>query len=569
MIRETTRTASAGGGAAAADGGHAGSDVRSLARGGVLNLVASGTGQVFAFLMTILVTRGLGARGAGAFFEVVGLFTILSNSVRLGADTGMVRAVSSRMALGHSDDLRRLVRVALGPVLLFGVLIAAATWALGPQLAGVFLHGAGEGEGATAIRVLAFFLPLVAVTIVALSGTRGFGTMLPYAMIENFGKPLARLVLVAVVLAVGLGSVAALVAWAIPVAVGFVAALWVLLRLVHRAEAGAVPAPAGTATATTAASAASAASAVSPAAVPAEPVGTRASRHLASQFWRFAAPRGIAGIFQVTVLWLDVLLVGALRSTREAGIYAAASKLALVGTLATEAVRIAIAPQISALLTRGEHGRAESVYQVATWWIMTLCWPLYLALMVFGGVVLRIFGAEFAAGSGALLVLSLAMLVDLSTGNVTVMLLMGGKSSWNLLNALGALVLNVGLNLLLLPRIGITGAAIAWAASILFENVAAIVELRILLRLNPFGPGWWLAAGQATLCFAGLGLLARTVLGNTLPSLVIFALVATPLYLWLVWRVRGVLQLDALREAIRARRGGAATDEQDGPQEAT
>jgi O-antigen/teichoic acid export membrane protein len=547
VIRETTRTASTGGGAAAAGGGHARSDVRSLARGGVLNLVASGTGQVFAFLMTILVTRGLGARGAGAFFEVVGLFTILSNSVRLGADTGMVRAVSSRMALGHSDDLRRLVRVALGPVLLFGVLIAAATWALGPQLAEVFLHGAGEGEGATAIRVLAFFLPLVAVTIVALSGTRGFGTMLPYAMIENFGKPLARLVLVAVVLAVGLGSVAALVAWAIPVAVGFVAALWVLLRLVHRAEAGAVPAPAGTA----------------------EPVGKRASRHLASQFWRFAAPRGIAGIFQVTVLWLDVLLVGALRSTREAGIYAAASKLALVGTLATEAVRIAIAPQISALLTRREHGRAESVYQVATWWIMTLCWPLYLALMVFGGVVLRIFGAEFAAGSGALLVLSLAMLVDLSTGNVTVMLLMGGKSSWNLLNALGALVLNVGLNLLLLPRIGITGAAIAWAASILFENVAAIVELRILLRLNPFGPGWWLAAGQATLCFAGLGLLARTVLGNTLPSLVIFALVATPLYLWLVWRVRGVLQLDALREAIRARRGGAATDEQDGRQEAT
>jgi O-antigen/teichoic acid export membrane protein len=525
----------------------------------VLNLAASGAGQVFAFLMTVVVTRGLGAKGAGAFFEVVGLFTILSNSVRLGADTGMVRAVSSRMALGQSADLRRLVRVAVGPVLAVGVLIAAVTWALGPWLAGVFLHGVAEGEGATAIRVLAFFLPLVAVTIVALSGTRGFGTMLPYAMIENFGKPLARLVLVAAVLVIGLGSVAALVAWAIPVAVGFVAALWILLRLVHRAETGALTAVARPAAGLGVGRARGA---------PRAPVATRASRHLASQFWRFAAPRGIAGIFQVTVLWLDVLLVGALRSTREAGIYAAASKLALVGTLATEAVRIAIAPQISSLLTRREHARAESVYQVATWWIMTLCWPLYLALMVFGGVVLRIFGPEFAAGSTALLVLSLAMLVDLATGNVTVMLLMGGKSSWNLLNALGAVILNIGLNLLLLPRIGIVGAAIAWAASILFDNVAAIIELRILLRLNPFGRGWWLAAGQATLCFAGLGLLARTVLGNTVPSVVIFALVATPLYMWLVWRVRGVLQLDALREAIHARRG-ASPDDRDGPQEAT
>jgi len=407
------------------------------------------------------------------------------------------------------------------------------TWALGPLLAHVFLHGADQTEGIAGIRLLAFFLPLVAATIVALSGTRGFGTMFPYAMIENFGKPLARLVLVALVLVVGLGSVAALAAWAAPVAVGFVAALWALLRLVRRAEADASP-----------------------------PTLSRASRHLVSQFWRFAAPRGLAGIFQVTVIWLDVLLVGALRSTREAGVYAAASKLAMVGTLATEAVRIAIAPQISALLARREHARAESVYQVATWWIMTLCWPLYLTLAVFGAVVLRIFGHEFVAGSSALLVLSLAMLVDLATGNVTVMLLMGGRSSWNLLNTLGALALNVALNLLLLPRIGITGAALAWAASILFENVAALIELRILLRLNPFGPGWWLAAGQSASCFAGLGLLAWHFLGHTLASLVLFGLVATPLYLWLVWRVRGVLQLDALRAAVRTRGSGSVVPDE-------
>jgi O-antigen/teichoic acid export membrane protein len=524
--------------AARSGGGHARADVRSLAKGGLLNLVANGSGQIFAFLMTVVVTRGLGARGAGAFFEVVGLFTILSNSVRLGADTGLVRAVSERQALGATHELRRLVRVALGPVLLAGTLVAAATWAVGPLLARVFLHGIDPSEGTDAIRVLAIFLPLVAVTIVALSGTRGFGTMLPYAAIENFGKPLARLVLVALVLAIGLGSVAALVAWAVPIAAGFVAALWALLHLVRRAEAH-----------------------------PGQAQPTRSSRHLASQFWRFAAPRGLAGIFQVTVLWLDVLLVGALRSTSEAGVYAAASKLAMVGTLATEAVRIAIAPQISGLLARREHARAEGLYQVATWWIMTLCWPLYLGLAVFGPVVLRIFGAEFVAGGTALLILSLAMLVDLSTGNVTVMLLMGGKSSWNLLNALGALVLNVGLNLLLLPRIGIAGAALAWAASIVFENLAAIIELRILLRLNPFGRGWWLAAGQSALCFAGIGLLLSGLLGRSVLSLVATAAIAAPLYLWLVWRSRGVLQLDALREAIRARgRGVAATDDE---QEAT
>jgi O-antigen/teichoic acid export membrane protein len=523
--------------AGAASGARAGADARSLARSGLVNLAASGGGQVFTFLMTVVVTRGLGARGAGTFFEVVGLFTILSNSVRLGADTGMVRSVSASRAVGALHELGPLVRAALWPVLAAGVVTAAATWALAPLLARVFLHGIDAADGVTGIRLLAFFLPMVAVTIVALSGTRGFGTMLPYALIENLGKPLARLLLVAVVVVAGLGSVAVLLAWAAPVAAGLIAALWVLLRQVRAAQALAVTGPAA-----------------------------GASRQVLARFWRFAAPRGLAGIFQITVIWLDVLLVGALRSTREAGIYAAASRLAMVGGLVTEAVRVAIAPQISFLLARREHARVEGIYQVGTWWIMALCWPLYLTLSVFGPVVLRIFGAEFVAGGNALLVLSLGMLFSLATGNVTVMLLMGGKSSWNLLNAAGAVVVNVGLNLLLVPRIGITGAALAWAASMLLENTAALIQLRILLRLNPLGPGWWLAAGQSALCYGGVGLLFWRFAGHTVPSLVGFLALASALYLWLVWRARGVLQLNALREAIKARRRGATMH--DDPQEA-
>jgi O-antigen/teichoic acid export membrane protein len=524
--------------AASAARAGAGSDARSLARGGLVNLLASGGGQVFTFLMTVVVTRGLGARDAGAFFEVIGLFTILSNSVRLGADTGMVRTLSASRALGALHELGPLVRAALWPVLLAGIGAGAATWTLAPLLTRVFLHGSASSAGVTGIRLLSFFLPMVAVTIVALSGTRGFGTMLPYAVIENLGKPFLRLLLVAAVVMAGLGSVAVLLAWAAPVAAGFVAALWVLFHLVRRTEAQATtPRPAG------------------------------ASREILARFWRFAAPRGLAGIFQITVIWLDVLLVGALRSTSEAGVYAAASRLAMVGGLVTEAVRIAIAPQISWLLARREHARVEGVYQVGTWWIMALCWPLYLTLAIFGPVVLRIFGSEFVAGGSALLILSLGMLFSLATGNVTVMLLMGGKSSWNLLNAAGAVVVNVGLNLLLVPRIGITGAALAWAASMLLENTAALIQLRILMRLNPLGPGWWVAAGQSVLCYAGIGLLFWRFAGHTLPSLVVFAALATGLYVWLLWRARGVLQLDVLREAIRARRRGATVT--DDAQEAT
>ena len=75
-----------------------------------------------------------------------------------------------------------------------------------------------------------------------------------------------------------------------------------------------------------------------------------------------------------------------------------------------------------------------------------------LVFAVFGPLLLGVFGRGFDQGSTALAILSVAMLVNLGTGNVTVVLLMGGKSSWNLVNTAIALALNIGLNLVLIPR---------------------------------------------------------------------------------------------------------------------
>lgn len=500
------------------------SDVGWLARAGVLNVATLVVQAVAGFALSVVVARGLRAHGTGVYFEVVALFTILANAAELGADTGLVRAVARSRALTAVADLRRLVGAALLPVLACGLLLAAAIWVGAPWLTRVFLHGV-DPQATASIRLLALFVPLQAATIVALSGTRGFDTMMPYVLVENLGKPVARLLLVVAALAGGLGALGALTAWAAPIALGLLVAVVALMRQLRAAEWAA-----GAAT------------------VPARP-----TRDLVVGFWRFAAPRGLAGVFQIAAIWLNVLVVGALRSPGEAGIYAAVGKLAVVGTLVMEAVRLPFAPQISGLLARGEHDRARAVYQVGTWWMVTACWPLYLLFAIFSPVVLAVFGPEFSAGAAALLVLSLAMLLNVGTGSVTVLLLMAGKSSWNVLNTLAALSVNVGLGLVLVPRIGITGAAVGWAAGIAVDNLAALVEVWLLLRLHPFGRGWGLAAGQAVLCFGGFGLAAWLLWGPTLVALAAAAVAGTGVYLVLIWRARATLELPALVEAIRVR----------------
>jgi O-antigen/teichoic acid export membrane protein len=503
-----------------------GTDIGFIARGGALGLGGVVTSGLFQLLLVVAITRGLGPVEAGLFLEAVALFMIVSRVGELGANTGLVRSVSRLRALHQTVDIRPTLVVAAWPLALVGGLLALAVLVLAPQLATVFFDASHEEEATDLIRLIAPLVPLASATTVALAASRGFGTMLPYVAVQNIGLPAVRLVLVAAVTLAGLGTTAAVLAWGAPAALAFAVAAAAVVMLLRRAERSDEPS-------------------TTPRHRPVE---------LAREFWRFSAPRGLAGIMGVAVTWMDVLLVGALRSTREAAIYAAASRLALVGAYALQAVGMAIAPRISGLLAREERRRVEELYTTATWWLMALVWPLYTAFAVFAPVVMGLFGPEYVAGDTALLILCGGMLVNLATGNVTTVLLMGGKSSWNLYNAAASLTLNVVLNLILTPAMGITGAAIAWAASLIFINVAPLVQVGLFLDMRPpFGPGFVLVALATATCYGAFGLLLRYTLGMSVTTLALYVVAATALYAAALWRFREQLRLTELLHVARLR----------------
>ena len=538
-----------------------------MARGSLINLVAMASGAVLTLALTVLVSRWLQPARTGALFEMIALFTIASNTLELGADTGLMRWISRARAVGGLDQVRRLLPLALLPVAAAGVAAAAVIWVAAPELARIFLHGLPRGQAVVDIRTVAPLVPLGALSACLVNAARGFGRRWPYLAIEGLGKPVARIILVLCALVAGLGLQGALVAWGIPVAAGL-AAISIIFAVIVRSEVPARPAqgrrsgqrgvalpPWGRA----APGRAVLGGRRTPGRHRGPPIpADERSQRLGAEFWRFTAPRAFQGIFQVTIIWLNILLVGAMVSQHAAGLFAAVSKLALVGVFALEGTRLAISPQVSGCLARGEHHRAAALYQDATRWLMLATWPVYLTFAIFPAVVLGIFGSRYTPGAAALAVLSLAMLVNLGTGNVTVVLLMGGKSSWGAINTGAALVVNIGLNLLLIPHIGILGAAIAWGAGIVVDNVAALVELRWVLKMAPVGPGYGLTAAVTVGCFGVVGIAARAVLGETLPALAVTLAIGAVAFAAVLYRARAPLQLAGMAAVFRPRAMAAA-----------
>ena len=499
-------------------------ELRRLARGGTLNLAGFVLSGIFAFVLAIVVTRLVGARGAGIFFAAVAVFTIVSNVTELGADTGIVRYVARLREQGRQRELPSLVRIALGPAAILATLAGVATVVWAVPLADVFSRS-DPAEVATYLRIFGLVIPLTTISTIALAGTRGFGSMRAFVGIDSVAVPILKPALILVSAVGGLTATGLALGWAIPEALACVVSVLVLWRMVRRAthSEGADPAPAD------------------------EP-------SLASEFWRFSAPRGVAAAFQITIIWFDLLLLSHFRDAAEVGVYGAASRAVTFGTFALQAIRLAMAPQISRLLARGDRAGAQTVYQTATWWLVVVSWPVFLVFAVFGPLLLGVFGHGFGSGATALAILSVAMLVNLGTGNVTVVLLMGGKSSWNLFNTAIALALNIGLNLFLIPRYGIAGAAVAWAVSIIVDNLLALIEVWLFLGMRPFGRGYLPAAGTALVVIGGVGLLARAMFGAGAVGFAVFLVVSLPLYAWAIWRQREVLRLDELFGAFRGGR---------------
>jgi O-antigen/teichoic acid export membrane protein len=144
------------------------------------------------------------------------------------------------------------------------------------------------------------------------------------------------------------------------------------------------------------------------------------------------------------------------------------------------------APMIADLANRKEFDLLQTTYQTATRWFLSLALPFFVGLALLAHPILSLFGPEFVAGSSTLAVLAAGQIIAVGVGSVGYLVAMSGHPQMIFWNRLAGLLLNIALTLLLLPRFGLLGAAIAQAIMIAFVNILALVEVRFLLKIQPY-----------------------------------------------------------------------------------
>jgi O-antigen/teichoic acid export membrane protein len=169
-------------------------------------------------------------------------------------------------------------------------------------------------------------------------------------------------------------------------------------------------------------------------------------------------------------------------------VYGAALRAAQSLFLFLTSVSLTFSPFVADLHHRGERDRLDALYKSVTRWTLAATIPVLLVLAILPGPVLRIFGGDFVEGEAALRILIIGMIVPVIVGTVGFILIMAGRTGWDLLVYVGGFAIDVGVAFALArPEVlGIRGAAVAQALTLSFSAVARLMLVRRFVGIWPF-----------------------------------------------------------------------------------
>lgn len=471
------------------------------------------------FVISLLLARALGATGYGLYNLAISAGTIFAGISALGLDDAVVRYVAIQVRERDDRGVRGTLQVALTiSMTVSAVLGVALYFGAEPIAVGVF----NEPALTELLRLFSVIAPAMTLSNVLAATAKGFKRMDHVAVAENIVMSLARMILLAALMLVGLDVYAA----AIIFGISDVAATVTMIALTNRH-------------------------------FPMTSLFRRGAQRNVREIFRFALPLWLSGLLLQFRKNIQVLLLGALSVAADVGLISIVGRINLASHVIYRSIVAAVKPVLAELSSQGERDELQVVYRTSTRWTFMFNVPVFLVMVLFPTPLLSIFGSSFEAGALPLVVLACSELANAATGTCGSIIDMTGHTRVKLANSVVWMALLFGTNLLLIPRWGVLGAAVATLLSTATINLARVVEVWVLERVQPYDRSFLkpVAAGLAAAA-CGAALIVWVPAPTNLLEIAGIAILITAVYAAASWLL-GIAPEDreVIAKVVRRLRG--------------
>lgn len=402
-------------------------------------LIARGATKFLGLLFVLAGGRLLGAEEFGVLALSLSVVTIAQNIAVFGLPTTIQRIMSG----GGGADVESTYTAILVAGLAGSFLGAFGLHFLAHWLAtGVFDTVATE----TPLRILSLWLIFmvgVALARAVLQAQEEVGGIILLDVTERGGK--VALLAVSVVV-IGSGT-SELGAWAVAVSGGL--ALLLGVKLVARLEL--------------------------------RPTIEMGGQHL-KRVLRYSLPFAVVGFSYLLARHADRLMLGMLAKSADVGVYTVSSSIAMALIMVHGSLVSIFKPVASSAFRNNQLEKLSAAYHSVGKWSATMAALLLLLIVAGGNTALGLVGTQYGSSAAfwTLTILGALYFVGTLVGPTGAVLQMAEGHRLEMGNTVVFVLLNIGLNYILIPKFGMLGAAGATFSSGVVRNILQVAELRFL-----------------------------------------------------------------------------------------
>jgi len=410
--------------------------------------IASGDilGNLLLYATSILITRTIGAQLFGLFFLGTIIIFVGAMISRLGLDYAVMRFVALYKGTGDLPRLRGVIRSSIYFTFIASGVVAIIIYFTSPWLA---VHIFKKADLTPVLQNLAISLPFFNAINLIVNIFLGFIKPKYKVVIDNFIHPMVKLILISLLFLLGVRLSGVIWATVLTAIISTISCFWILFKQFPELK----------------------------------------DNHVIieqSKLISFAMPIYGESLLNYIIYWIDILLLGYFASSAAVGIFGIIIRLTMVLVFIQYSFNAIFSPMISEFFGRDEKHKIESLFKLQTRWSVTVTLPLLLLIILFPDQIMQVFGENFQEGALALIVMSVGRFFDAAIGTCGMMLMMVGKPKVNTINSLIILIIKVVLNLLLIPKFGLLGAAISCSSTVVLLNLMRVIEVYYLLKIHPY-----------------------------------------------------------------------------------
>jgi len=445
-----------------AAGGRELEGAKTVVKGSVATLIFLFLAKPVSWLYYVILGRYLAPSEYGLFFIALGVASFALYAAQLGLHHAVSRFTPYYAGQKKYGKVRQVVSASMKAVLVSSLASMILLIALRGRIADFY----GEPLLSPLLVVFALSIPLMAYFMVLTEFLRGLKQVIAqqsYILGLNIVKIAATLALFVYVAA---SVEAAVDAYFMAAAVGVIAVALASLKRLRAFKVDRVR-----------------------------------DRVNARKLLRFGLPLFLAGSLDMVFGWTDSLVLGAYRPTAEVGLYGAALTVGRIMPLVAASFTVMSVPILSEYYGRKKLEDFRALTRLVAKLSFTFTFPAFLLYLALPGRVISLaFSTQYAGGAHALVILALGFLAISLASIYRDALLSAGATGTLLKISSVATLLNLALNLILIPEYGMLGAAAATTTAIIVAQLLNIYYGRKVLKLSvPRDVLKSVAAGVATL----------------------------------------------------------------------